>query len=77
MVKAKSKFAKISLCELFIDTQPNVDYFTREELKALVKQFKDDVNKGKLNDVSSLVIIEFNLVNKKQRARHINSKIVR
>ena len=53
MVKAKSKFAKISSYEMFIDTQPNVDYFTREELKALVKQFKDDVNKGKLNDVST------------------------
>ena len=39
---------------MVVDTQPNVDYFTREELKTLVKQFKDDVNKGKLNDVSKI-----------------------
>ena len=39
---------------MVVDTQPNVDYFTREELKTLVKQFEDDVNKGKLNDVSNI-----------------------
>ena len=42
-----------SLTLLAIDTQPNVDYFTRDELKKLVKKFKDDTAAGQLNDVST------------------------
>jgi len=34
------------------DSVPNVDIFTREELKAFVKKFKDDFHSGGLNDVS-------------------------
>jgi hypothetical protein len=34
---------------------PNVDYFTREDLKAFVKQFKDDTHNGALNEVSAKV----------------------
>lgn len=32
------------------NTTPNVDYFTREEIKAMVKSFKEQVASGELND---------------------------
>jgi len=35
-----------------LDTTPNVDYFTREEIKTMVKSFKEQVASGDLNDVS-------------------------
>ena len=50
MVKAKSK--PILLLNIIADSVPNVDVFTRDELKAFVKKFKDDVHSGGLNDVS-------------------------
>jgi len=49
IVKVKSKCDKY-LTKL--DTAPNVDYFTREELKAFVKKFKDDTHNGAFNEVS-------------------------
>ena len=35
-----------------LDTTPNVDYFTRDEIKKIVKSFKEAVSQGQLNEVS-------------------------
>lgn len=36
----------------FLDSQPNIDFFSRDELKAIIKKFKTDVAEGNLEDVS-------------------------
>ena len=35
-----------------LDTTPNVDYFTREEIRKLVKDFKTKCSEGQLDAVS-------------------------
>lgn len=40
------------MCKLK-NTTPNVDYFTREEIRAMVKEFKDRMNADNLSDVAS------------------------
>ena len=35
-----------------IDTTPNVDYFTREELRKIVRDFKQKIASGEDNEVS-------------------------
>ena len=77
-----SKLNLWSLISYNLDTQPNVDYFTRDELKKLVKKFKDDTANGQLNDVSiaTFVLISKSLsqlVIKKQHSRDIYRKNVR
>jgi hypothetical protein len=34
------------------ESQPNIDFFSREELRAVIKKFKQDTLEGKLDDVS-------------------------
>lgn len=49
MVKTKSKpflFYILTYYATFIDTTPNVDYFNRDELRELVKNFKDEMENG-------------------------------
>lgn len=41
---------------IYVDCQPNIDFYSRGELKDLIKKFKDDVEEGKLNDVSPLKV---------------------
>ena len=55
MVKAKSKFSRRILILMFCstDTTPNVDHFTREELRDLIRTFKDEMSSGNLDEVSS------------------------
>ena len=36
----------------FIDTTPNVDYFTRDELRKVVREFKQKIASGEDNEVS-------------------------
>lgn len=35
------------------DTTPNVDYFTRDEIKSMVREFKEKCKTGELDRVSS------------------------
>jgi hypothetical protein len=49
--KDKSNFA-LSSDIPFLDSQPNIDFFSRDELKAIIKRFKTDVAEGNLEDVS-------------------------
>ena len=51
MCKQKGKIIYLLLIVL-IDTTPNVDYFTREEIRALVKEFKDEESDAE-SDVSN------------------------
>lgn len=59
MVKQKSKSQTEPNCLLtnlnlfsVADTTPNVDYFSRDEIKSLVKKFKEAVADGNMNEVS-------------------------
>ena len=36
----------------FVDTTPNVDYFTRDELRKIVREFKQKIASGEDNEVS-------------------------
>ena len=36
-----------------IDTTPNVDYFTRDEIKTMVREFKEKCETGELDRVSN------------------------
>lgn len=36
-----------------IDSAPNVDFFTKEELKDVIKKFKDDINANLISDTIS------------------------
>jgi hypothetical protein len=38
----------------FLDATPNIDFFTREELKEIVEKFKHEINNGELDDSSRL-----------------------
>ena len=41
------------MCSLpVIDTTPNVDYFTRDEVKKMVREFKEKCEAGELDRVS-------------------------
>ncbi len=46
----KKKVTQIYLIAL--GTQPNIDFFTREELKQTIRKFKTDVAEGNLEAVS-------------------------
>lgn len=35
-----------------LDTTPNVDYFSRDEVKSMVKKFKEAIAGGDMNEVS-------------------------
>ena len=48
LVSAKSKNFILNC----IDATPNIDFFTREELKEIVQKFKEDINNGQLDDSS-------------------------
>ena len=60
MVKQKSKCAKYEshlilwLQYLLADTTPNVDYFTKDEVKKMVREFKEKCETGELDRVSSI-----------------------
>jgi len=44
---------KVSVLSIkILETTPNIDFFTREELRNVVRKFKQDVADGKLDDVS-------------------------
>ena len=47
----------ICILSISIDTTPNVDYFTREELREVVRKFKDAQANGGLDEVSSIAIL--------------------
>jgi hypothetical protein len=51
MCKQKGKLIYLWLTQP-IDTTPNVDYFTREEIRAVVKEFKDEETDAQ-SDVSN------------------------
>ena len=53
MVKKKSKckiFIELTFI-FFIDTTPNVDYFTKDEVKKMVLEFKEKCETGELDRV--------------------------
>ena len=57
LVKVKSKYIlypnQHNSLLVNLDTTPNVDYFTRDEMKVCVREFKEKVAAGDLNDVST------------------------
>ena len=40
-----------------LESTPNIDFFSKDELRSVVRKFKKDVADGKLDDVSKLKII--------------------
>lgn len=56
--KEKGKFALKFF--ILLDSQPNIDFFSRDELKAVIKRFKADVADGNLQNVRTFFIINFN-----------------
>ena len=58
MVKQKSKSILVKdLLNFGADTTPNVDYFTREEVKTMVREFKEKCESGELDRVSYFVFV--------------------
>jgi hypothetical protein len=39
-----------------LDSQPNIDFFTREELKQVIRKFKTDVAQGNLEAVRKFYV---------------------
>ena len=39
-----------------LDTTPNVDYFTRDEIKKMVREFKEQLASGELSSVSGQAV---------------------
>lgn len=55
MVKQKSKcdiFPVLTIFSRSSDTTPNVDYFTKDEVKSMVRVFKEKCETGELDRVS-------------------------
>ena len=46
---------------MHLESQPNIDFFSRDELRNVIRKFKQDVHDGKIEDVSRFNIncIEF------------------
>lgn len=46
---------------MLLESQPNIDFFSREELRNVIRKFKQDVHDGKIEDVShfELNFLEF------------------
>ena len=63
------------------DTTPNVDYFTREEIRAMVKEFKDRMNADNLSDVimpaTAILIFILGGLLSQQSSRHQHGQIIR
>jgi hypothetical protein len=59
ILSASSKYLsgkKVKIIRFLISlgSTPNIDFFTRDELKNLIRDFKSQVNDGKLDDLSRL-----------------------
>lgn len=52
MFQSSSFIELIKFLYFILDTTPNVDYFNREEVKELVRKFKDEFANGALDEVS-------------------------
>lgn len=53
------------------ESQPNIDFFSREELRAVIKKFKQDTLEGKLDDVSEF--LSLNLKNSRSSSVMLDS----
>lgn len=53
------------------ESQPNIDFFSRVELRAVIKKFKQDTLEGKLDDVSEF--LSLNLKNSRSSSVMLDS----
>lgn len=53
------KRVRVTFLINFLESVPNIDFFTREELRSVVRKFKQDVADGKLDDVSQIYISDY------------------